>query len=236
MNWPLLADLTAPTEYLGPPHPNFPLSSIGPQPAYPNNSSSGTSVSQGNTANSSAAPSENPFVSQPLDSGHHPDLAYIKYIVANYISDRQQTATPIVAFLDRKFTSCTAAITGFRAGQIPTTDANDPYYPVVQWQEGREMEVMALFRIEEGNSFNTLLHYGEGITYQRDGRRWRRSTLEWQVSSLDHLGKLLTLAHQALGIHHWPEEELRRRLYEPEPVDNPEEQYALVEIFVPDVI
>lgn len=95
---------------------------------------------------------------------------------------------------------------------------------MVQWQEGHETEVMALFVIDDRKLFNVLLHYGEGIGFQEDGKRWRRSSIEWNVLSFENLKSLLIIAKQALGMHLWPEEELREKLGASENYENREEE------------
>ena len=134
-------------------------------------------------------------------------------LIATYITSRTEIAGPILEFLERHHANRPSPISGLRAGIVHLNRANYTDFPLVQWQEGLETEVMALFVVAEDGCCNSLLHYGEGITWQQDGKRWRREWLEWNVFDLTQLKSLFAAVKKLLGMQHWAYTEAIRRSY-----------------------
>ena len=119
--------------------------------------------------------------------------------------------TPIIDFLNPYLSSRKQTISGLRASTIPVLQTGKPL-PVVQWQEGTELEAVALFEVEEAKYCNALIHYGEGTTFQPDGRRWRQPRIKWSVRDFQRLKTLYVILVQAVGRQQVPEDDLERRL------------------------
>ena len=97
------------------------------------------------------------------------------------------------------------AVTGLRAGCVNVPDSSsDKEWPVVEWRECRDTDVLAIFKVNEQTSqCSWLLHRGEGRWHQHG--RWRRSFLTWYLTDIQDLCDLLAVAQQDLGLLHWCE-------------------------------
>ena len=84
---------------------------------------------------------------------------------------------------------------------------------MVQWQEGVDTEATAIFQVEEAKYCNSLIHYGEGTTFQPDGSRWRNRRVKWSVRNFEYLKALFAILMPAVGKQQWPDDDLETRLF-----------------------
>ena len=84
---------------------------------------------------------------------------------------------------------------------------------MVQWQEGVDTEAIAIFQVEEAKYCNSLIHYGEGTTFQPDGSRWRNRRVKWSVRNFESLKALFVALMPAVGKQRWPDNDLDTRLF-----------------------
>jgi hypothetical protein len=110
---------------------------------------------------------------------------------------------PITKFLDNQFRCSKTRITGLRASAV-NTHKQSRVWPVVEWREGQDAEVLAVFRIDSQDSpCSYIIHTGVGIGWEGEGRRWRRSSLMWAVYEASQLKELFLAAQNLLGIPQW---------------------------------
>jgi hypothetical protein len=165
-----------------------------------------------NTENNLPQGSQYQFV--PSHTGEKPALVNLREIIEVFITSRPEIANPILEFLERHHASRGAQITGLRACLVHLDRESYSVFPVVQWKEGFETDVMALFSVAEDGCCNSLMHYGEGNTWQQDGTRWHRATLHWSVFDFTQLKRLFAAAKQLLGMQHWKYMETIRNSYD----------------------
>jgi hypothetical protein len=79
---------------------------------------------------------------------------------------------------------------------------DDRSWPVVEWKEGDDKELFALFHFDDVNPRpevgSWLVHYGAGITTDED--RWSGTSIAWGVTDMSHLKTLFGAAQHFLGI------------------------------------
>jgi hypothetical protein len=114
---------------------------------------------------------------------------------------------PIAEHLQRYFQSQASRITGFRAGIVRLLN-DDTIWPVVEWRENLDTDVLAVFKVTgSGAPCGYLMHYGEGLVWQ-DHKRWRRSFIAWQVVEMGDLGDLFVVVQHILGMLYWSDKDL----------------------------
>lgn len=130
---------------------------------------------------------------------------------------------PITEHLQRYFHSQTGRITGFRAGIVRLLN-DDKIWPVVEWREGLDTDVLAIFKVMGSDApCGCLMHYGDGIVWQ-DRKRWRRSFITWQVAEMGDLGDLFAVVQHILGMLHWSNEDIVNLYFKDSPIDCSDEQ------------
>jgi hypothetical protein len=67
-------------------------------------------------------------------------------------------AVVITQFLQRHYLSRKNRITGLRAGTIPGLTPDDRECPIVEWREGNETDVIAIFKVDAQSRCSCLLH------------------------------------------------------------------------------
>ena len=97
-------------------------------------------------------------------------------------------------------------LTEFRASVVyPFTD-NERFWPILEWREGDDSDGMAIFDVSddpEGEcSCSYIIHYGVGS--ENNGSHWKRTSLVWNVTSVDVLKTLFQVSQHALGILQMP--------------------------------
>jgi len=120
----------------------------------------------------------------------------------------EDVAEGIVYALLEYYRSNCVKVTGFRASFVDSLVNNECFWPVVEWREGDDVEVIALFYVDVDTVPETcgwLMHRGEGITDGKvDGRRWRSTSTSWRVSEMSHLKSTFQGALHLLCILEWP--------------------------------
>jgi hypothetical protein len=115
-------------------------------------------------------------------------------------------AEDIAGFLHTYFTSRFIRITGLRTGIIPTNglininDDGEWTFLIVEWREGSDTDVAAIFKTGTTEfSCNALFHYGI-CPWQPHGSHWKRSSYTWYVSDVIQLRALFVVAQHALRL------------------------------------
>jgi hypothetical protein len=117
-------------------------------------------------------------------------------------------------------------VTGFRA-VVTLLLGEIRGWPVIEWREGYDTEVLAIFKIEPQTArCCCLMHYGEGIGWH-DRKRWRRSLLTWQIGEVDDLKELLVVVQHILGMLHWSDTDILNLYFQDSPTDCSDEESDL---------
>lgn len=119
-----------------------------------------------------------------------------------------EAAVLITECLERRFRAANASVTGLRASALYQMGDDGCSWPVVEWREGSETEAIAAFIVETTRlPFSHVMLFGVGMGWQRGGRRFKQTFLEFQVASMQHLGNLLGVMQRVLGIPYWRQPE-----------------------------
>jgi hypothetical protein len=160
-----------------------------------------------------------PELSLPIT---YPDTATILEILSAYLSIEE--VCPITYYLQRYFPARPSRITGFRAGVV-TLPNDKKRWPVIEWREDPDTDVLAIFNIMGPNvPCGCLKHYGDGVGWL-ERKRWRRSSLTWQVTEIEELRDLLVVAQHSLGTVHWSHEDVANLYMKDCPENCSNEQY-----------
>jgi hypothetical protein len=125
-----------------------------------------------------------------------------------------------------------AHMTGFRASTIYSFTSNGQSWPVVEWREDDDTEVLAIFDVEphvvQTGLCSWLMHHGMGINQSKEPRRWKKTSISWSVLCISRLKVLFRAAQQLLGILGWSVEEAVRLYCQSSPEDCSSETYCSV--------
>ena len=99
-------------------------------------------------------------------------------------------------------------MTAFRATVVYPLINNENSWPVVEWKEDEDTEVIAIFHIQNEpdgvDACSWLMHSANGVhTEENATSRWKRSSIEWSVRQLGHLKTLFGAAQHVMGILEW---------------------------------
>jgi hypothetical protein len=102
-------------------------------------------------------------------------------------------------------------VTAFRVSILFAFLNDDRSWPVVEWKEGNDIEVLALFHFDDKSRnpgvSSWLVHHGDGILSDpTDDARWTKTAMAWGVTDMSHLKILFGAAQHFLGILEWPPE------------------------------
>jgi hypothetical protein len=151
-----------------------------------------------------------------------PDATTIFDILLMHVNFRE--VGPIADYLERYFRSTPSPITGFRAGVVKLFN-DEKVWPIVEWREGHDTDVLAIFKfMGPGTPCGCLMHYGNGIEWGVR-KRWRESSLMWQVAAIVDLCDLFMVAQHILGILHWSNEDIANLYLKDCPENCSNEQY-----------
>jgi hypothetical protein len=135
--------------------------------------------------------------------------------------------------LQRQFETTNAQVTGFRANIIYSIGEEEFAWPVVEWKEGVDTEVIAIFYIDEESPSGVcswLMHYGHGVVedYSTNRtKRWKSATISWSVTDMDHLKSLFGAAQNLFGVLGWSTNDMIQ-LYGKRNLENcSEDEYVL---------
>lgn len=151
-----------------------------------------------------------------------PDTTTILNILLMYVG--LEEVGQIADYIERYFRSIPRPITGFRAGVVRLFN-DEKVWPVVEWREGRDIDVLAIFKVMGPDiPCGCLMHYGNGIEWGVR-KRWRESSLVWQVAAIVDLCDLFMVAQHTLGILHWSNEDITNLYLKDCPENCSNEQY-----------
>jgi hypothetical protein len=101
-----------------------------------------------------------------------------------------------------------AHMTGFRASTVYSFTNNEHSWPVVEWKEDDDTEVLAIFDTEphvvQTGLCSWLMHHGVGINQGKEPRRWKKTSISWSVLCISRLKVLFRAAQRLLEILEWP--------------------------------
>jgi hypothetical protein len=122
-------------------------------------------------------------------------------------------------------------ITAFRVSVLFAFVNDERSWPVVEWKEDNDKELMALFHFDDQNPRSEvgswLVHYGAGIS--TDEARWSVTSIAWGVTDMSHLKTLFGAAQHFLGILEWDPQVALHLYCGTEPLNSPSEQeYVLL--------
>lgn len=119
-------------------------------------------------------------------------------------------ARRILHALELYFHHHQSRVTAFRASIVYSFTNESCSWPVIEWREGADTEVMAIFLLDdEGAVCSWLMHRGCGATEAtEDGTRWKSTSVSWCVGEIRHLKSLFEAAQHLLGILQWTPEDI----------------------------
>ena len=125
--------------------------------------------------------------------------------------------------------SIDAHITGLRVSRVVPFTSDDRFWAVLEWRTGNDIDVLALFQIEnddDSNSvLNCLMHHGYGgRRTASSGRVWSRTSISWTVASVGNLKSLFGAARHLLGILEIPVSDCFTLYFENEQQNHSEEE------------
>jgi hypothetical protein len=143
-----------------------------------------------------------------------------------------ESASQIARSLQKHFADSNAHVTGFRASTVYGFNDDDLSWPVIEWKEDNDTDVIALFYPDEETSTfcSWLLHYGKGRT--ADGERWKHTSISWCVAEMSHLKSLFRIAQHLLGILEWSMEDILTLYCKRDAGNCTDEAYVLWELIV----
>jgi hypothetical protein len=160
------------------------------------------------------SPSQTNIPSQPVAS-------FILPIICQAVAG-MEAAMLITECLERHFRGVDAAITGLRASGLYEIGDQDC---VVEWREGAETEVIAVFTVENTRlPLNHVMLFGVGMGWHKAGKRFKQSFLKFQVENMQCLGSLLGVLQCVLGVPHWKQPEMPALYLAGDPENFTEEQ------------
>ena len=102
-------------------------------------------------------------------------------------------------------TASPSSIRGFRASVVYPL-ANTPWsWPVLEWTEGEDTDVLAIFEMNQASDVaecNWLVHYRHQ-NHGPSGDQGRNGQVSWRVTNLNHLQMLFEVAEHLRGILEW---------------------------------
>ena len=124
---------------------------------------------------------------------------------------RSRTGEDVAIALDhaiqRHLESTKAQIHQFRASVVYPFADDDFSWPVLEWTEGEDTEVLAIYEIDlksEGERCSWLMHYGFGRSIQSEGQPWKKAMISWNATNMGDLKTLFRVSQHLLGILEWP--------------------------------
>ena len=147
-------------------------------------------------------------------------------MISSWVSESQ--ARRILQTLEHRFQQNNAHVTAFRASVVYSFTNERCSFPVIEWREGMDTEVMAIFLLDDqGTVCSWLMHYGYGTNTSGDGGRWRSTSISWCVGEIMHLKSLFEAAQHLLGILQWKPEDILNFYCKRDLGSGSEEQYFL---------
>jgi hypothetical protein len=140
-----------------------------------------------------------------------------------------ERSTSIAKSLWKHFEKPEVHVTAFRVSILFAFVNDDRSWPVVEWKEGNDKELLALFHFDDAHPRSEvgswLVHYGAGIS--TDEARWAVTSIAWGVTDMSHLKTLFGAARHFLGILEWDPPVALNLYCGIEPSDPSDQEYVL---------
>jgi hypothetical protein len=155
-------------------------------------------------------------ISRNPTSPEDPEKSKIKDIIASYAGE--EAANCVNQCLQWHMEATGACIKSLKASVVYPFTGDNPC-PLLQWREGNDMDVMALYLVEPNNRVGTdpelhggswIMHFGRGISSDIHGHHWENSFVAWRVTEMSYLKTLFQTAQHIFGILKWPKEDAYR--------------------------
>ena len=148
---------------------------------------------------------------KPIPEGKTDDKGMFEQVA---VWNSPEVTRRIMCSLQRHFKATDTRVTRFRASIIFSLTNDDCSWPVVEWKEQDDTEVIAIFYVDEtmpSDVCGWLMHYGRGIVKDsKEDMRWEKTSIAWSVGDMDHLKSLFEAGQHLLGILQWPTEDMLR--------------------------
>jgi hypothetical protein len=166
------------------------------------------------------------LVNQPLTQG---SVNYDTIFEAMSAWTTSERALSVARTLQRYFEQYGVNPTAFRVSVLFSFLNDDRSWPVVEWKENDDKELIALFHFDEKSPrpgvCSCLVHYGAGlISDPTNDVRWKDTSIAWGVTDMSHLKTLFGAAQHFLGILEWSPVVALNLYCEVEPTDCSEEE------------
>ena len=164
-------------------------------------------------------------ISAPSKQGSIQDFDELRKTIASYTSE--EVANRVIQCLKWHMLATKVSITGLRASVIyPILDDRSPW-PVLQWVEGGNVEVMAIFEIDGSSDVpfgSWVMH--RGIRAGAGGGAWAHCAISWSVMNIDHLRDMFRAAQHLSGVLTWPSTDIYKLYCERSSEDCSQEEYV----------
>ena len=172
------------------------------------------------------------IIKQTLPEGPVNYETILKAISAWTTSERTVT---IAKSLWKHFETPGVHVTAFRVSILFAFLNDDRSWPVVEWKEGNDKELIALFHFDEKSRrpevCSWLVHYGAGILSDpTDEARWTETSIAWGVTDMSHLKTLFGAVQHFLGILEWSPEVALNLYCAIEPTTCSQQEYCLPDL------
>ena len=128
----------------------------------------------------------------------------IHAMITSFTGD--EIAIVVERSLCQHFRATSARIRAFRASVVfPFVEEVD-FWPVLEWIEGEDTEVLAIFQVNfdvEPSVCSWVMHYGTGRPRHIDGAGWATTSIVWNVAEMGDLKSLFHAAQHLLGVLGW---------------------------------
>jgi hypothetical protein len=122
-----------------------------------------------------------------------------------------EIARQVMAILRAHWSTNDTEIIRFRAGIVHSLSDLAYYCPVIEWLEKKDVEVVAMFNIDNTKCYSWLAHYGQrNEPSGKDGQRWRDTWVHWGIESMDCLRILFEASQNLAGILQWTTKDIVR--------------------------
>lgn len=137
-----------------------------------------------------------------------PDFLTILETISESIDESK--AIRIAQYLQNYFRMQKTRITGLRTTSVAKVINDDSLPPMIEWREGKDVDVLAFCKVPEGGGpCSLLMHVGVGVCLPNT-RHWDRASIRWSVTDIAHLKELLSNAQHILGLLQWSDDDLKR--------------------------
>jgi len=117
----------------------------------------------------------------------------------------------ILSHLKAHWRSYEPRITHFRASIVHSLTNSAYYCPVVEWVESNDVEVVAVFNIENQHCYSWLAHYAQKAkcSPKREGP-WEDTWVHWEIENMGRLRTLLEASRNLQGVLEWSTKDIVR--------------------------